>query len=83
MLQNQCQPEVITSNTVINGFCKMGRIGEALKRDGGFGLCILRRQSNDLTLILSDSYPVLPFDSTGNDGKVLLFNPIWEFHGGF
>ena len=31
MLQNQCQPEVITLNTVINGFCKMGRIGEALK----------------------------------------------------
>ncbi|XVF09475.1 hypothetical protein REPUB_Repub07fG0096500 [Reevesia pubescens] len=31
MLQNQCQPDVITLNTVINGFCKMGRIEEALK----------------------------------------------------
>ena len=31
MLQNQCQPEVIILNTVINGFCQMGRIGEALK----------------------------------------------------
>ena len=31
MLQNQCQPKVITLNAVINGFWKMGRIGEALK----------------------------------------------------
>ncbi|OMO57433.1 hypothetical protein COLO4_35387 [Corchorus olitorius] len=31
MLQNQCQPDVITLNTVINGFCKMRRIEEALK----------------------------------------------------
>ncbi|XP_040997736.1 pentatricopeptide repeat-containing protein At3g18020 isoform X1 [Juglans microcarpa x Juglans regia] len=31
MLQKQCQPDVITLNTAINGFCKMGRIEEALK----------------------------------------------------
>uniref|UniRef100_A0A7N2MQK4 Pentatricopeptide repeat-containing protein n=1 Tax=Quercus lobata TaxID=97700 RepID=A0A7N2MQK4_QUELO len=31
MLQNQYQPNVITVNTVINGFYKMGRIEEALK----------------------------------------------------
>ncbi|XP_022736940.1 pentatricopeptide repeat-containing protein At3g18020 isoform X3 [Durio zibethinus] len=31
MLQNQCQPDVITLNTVINGFCKMGRIEDALQ----------------------------------------------------
>ncbi|KAF3673793.1 Pentatricopeptide repeat-containing protein [Capsicum annuum] len=31
MLQTQCQPDVITLNTVINGFCKMGRIEEAQK----------------------------------------------------
>ncbi|KAM2487769.1 hypothetical protein ACFX1W_039657 [Malus domestica] len=31
MLQSQCQPDVITLNTVLNGFCKMERIEEALK----------------------------------------------------
>nr|GLL16770.1 pentatricopeptide repeat-containing protein At3g18020 [Ipomoea trifida] len=31
MLQTQCQPDLITLNTVINGFCKMGRVEEALK----------------------------------------------------
>ncbi|CAK9176333.1 unnamed protein product [Ilex paraguariensis] len=31
MLQTECQPDVITLNTVINGFCKMGRIEESLK----------------------------------------------------
>ncbi|PIA24947.1 hypothetical protein AQUCO_14200017v1 [Aquilegia coerulea] len=31
MLQNQCQPDVVTLNTVINGFCKMRRVEEALE----------------------------------------------------
>nr|GMC69179.1 pentatricopeptide repeat-containing protein At3g18020 [Ipomoea batatas] len=31
MLQTQCQPDLITLNTVINDFCKMGRVEEALK----------------------------------------------------
>lgn len=31
MFQTQCQPDIITLNTVINGFCKMGKIEEALK----------------------------------------------------
>ncbi|CAL5192386.1 unnamed protein product [Lathyrus oleraceus] len=31
MLESQCQTDVITLNTVINGFCKTGRVGEALK----------------------------------------------------
>ncbi|QHO52997.1 Pentatricopeptide repeat-containing protein [Arachis hypogaea] len=30
MLQSQCHADVITLNTVINGFCKVGRIDEAL-----------------------------------------------------
>ncbi|KAK9091641.1 hypothetical protein Sjap_024818 [Stephania japonica] len=29
MLQTQCQPDVITLNTVITGFCKVGRVDEA------------------------------------------------------
>ncbi|KAK2994051.1 hypothetical protein RJ640_000334, partial [Escallonia rubra] len=31
MLQTRCQPDVITLNTVIHGFCQVGRIGEPLK----------------------------------------------------
>ncbi|KAI5660267.1 hypothetical protein M9H77_29060 [Catharanthus roseus] len=31
MLQTQCQPDIITLNTVLNGFCRMGRIEEASK----------------------------------------------------
>lgn len=31
MLQSQCKPDVITLNTIISGFCRMGRIEEALK----------------------------------------------------
>ncbi|XP_034695186.1 pentatricopeptide repeat-containing protein At3g18020 isoform X3 [Vitis riparia] len=31
LCKTQCQPDVITLNTVINGFCKMGRVEEALK----------------------------------------------------
>ncbi|AES79623.1 PPR containing plant-like protein [Medicago truncatula] len=31
MLESHCQTDVITLNTVINGFCKMGRFDEALK----------------------------------------------------
>lgn len=31
MLQMQCKPDVITLNTVINGFCKMRRIDDAMK----------------------------------------------------
>ncbi|KAL6183281.1 hypothetical protein ACLB2K_044692 [Fragaria x ananassa] len=29
--QTECQPDVITLNIVVNGFCKMGRVEEALK----------------------------------------------------
>ncbi|KAK9115310.1 hypothetical protein Syun_022107 [Stephania yunnanensis] len=29
MLQTQCQPDVVTLNTVITGFCKVGRVDEA------------------------------------------------------
>ncbi|KAH7680671.1 Tetratricopeptide-like helical domain-containing protein [Dioscorea alata] len=31
MLQKQCQPDVVTLNTVIHGFCKIGRVNEAIK----------------------------------------------------
>ncbi|KAF7148810.1 hypothetical protein RHSIM_Rhsim03G0043000 [Rhododendron simsii] len=31
MLQSQCKPDVITLNTIISGFCRMGRIEEALR----------------------------------------------------
>ncbi|CAK9148040.1 unnamed protein product [Ilex paraguariensis] len=31
LCKTECQPDVITLNTVINGFCKMGRIEESLK----------------------------------------------------
>ncbi|XP_058105608.1 pentatricopeptide repeat-containing protein At3g18020 [Magnolia sinica] len=31
MLQNQCKPDVVTLNTVIHGFCKMGRVDDAMK----------------------------------------------------
>ncbi|XP_073020381.1 uncharacterized protein [Primulina eburnea] len=31
MLQSQCTPDVITLNTLIKAFCKMGRISEALQ----------------------------------------------------
>ncbi|XP_072956934.1 uncharacterized protein [Typha angustifolia] len=31
MLQKQCRPDVITLNTVIHGFCKIGRVAEAKK----------------------------------------------------
>ncbi|KAK7374003.1 hypothetical protein VNO80_07426 [Phaseolus coccineus] len=31
MLENQCHADVITLNTVINGFCKMGSVDEASK----------------------------------------------------
>lgn len=31
MLQNECRPDVVSLNTIINGFCKMGRTEEALK----------------------------------------------------
>ncbi|XP_027167725.1 pentatricopeptide repeat-containing protein At3g18020 [Coffea eugenioides] len=31
MLQEQCQPDVITLNTVVNGLCKTGRVAEASK----------------------------------------------------
>ncbi|CAL9066300.1 pentatricopeptide repeat-containing protein At3g18020-like [Musa acuminata AAA Group] len=29
MLQKQCQPDVVTLNTVIHGFCKIGKVDEA------------------------------------------------------
>ncbi|KAL3512180.1 hypothetical protein ACH5RR_024897 [Cinchona calisaya] len=31
MLQEQCQPDLITLNTVVKGLCKMGRVSEASK----------------------------------------------------
>ncbi|KAL0366501.1 UNVERIFIED_CONTAM: hypothetical protein Sradi_3540200 [Sesamum radiatum] len=31
MFQSQCQPDIISLNTVIKGFCKMGRVEEALQ----------------------------------------------------
>ncbi|KAL5976678.1 hypothetical protein ACLOJK_021011 [Asimina triloba] len=31
MLQNQGKPDVVTLNTIIHGFCKMGRVGDAMK----------------------------------------------------
>ncbi|XP_068658103.1 pentatricopeptide repeat-containing protein At3g18020 [Aristolochia californica] len=31
MLQNGCQPDIVTLNTVIHGLCKMGRVDEAIK----------------------------------------------------
>lgn len=31
MLQKQCHPDVVTLNTVIHGFCKLGRVNEAVK----------------------------------------------------
>ncbi|XP_026658841.2 pentatricopeptide repeat-containing protein At3g18020 [Phoenix dactylifera] len=31
MLQKQCQPDAITLNTVIHGFCKIGKVAEAKK----------------------------------------------------
>ncbi|KAJ3670722.1 hypothetical protein LUZ60_008148 [Juncus effusus] len=31
MLQKQCQPNVVTLNTIIHGFCKVGKITEAKK----------------------------------------------------
>ncbi|KAM0939719.1 putative tetratricopeptide-like helical domain superfamily [Dioscorea sansibarensis] len=31
MLQKQCQPDVVTLNTVIHGFCKIGGVNEAIK----------------------------------------------------
>ncbi|OAY68736.1 Pentatricopeptide repeat-containing protein [Ananas comosus] len=31
MLRKQCRPDVITLNTLVHGFCKLGRVGEAKK----------------------------------------------------
>ncbi|XP_078180495.1 pentatricopeptide repeat (PPR) superfamily protein [Carex rostrata] len=45
MLEKQCQPDTITLNTIIHGFCKVGKINEARKIlhdmiDGTFPLCV-------------------------------------------
>nr|GEV74141.1 hypothetical protein [Tanacetum cinerariifolium] len=44
MLETNCHPDVVTLNTVINGFCKMGKVEEGIKvlNDmvmGKFNLC--------------------------------------------
>nr|XP_043608230.1 pentatricopeptide repeat-containing protein At3g18020 [Erigeron canadensis] len=31
MLETKCHPDVVTLNTVINGFCKMGKVDEGIK----------------------------------------------------
>ncbi|PKU64353.1 pentatricopeptide repeat-containing protein At3g18020 isoform X1 [Dendrobium catenatum] len=31
MLQKQCHPDAVTLNTIVHGFCKIGRVNEALK----------------------------------------------------
>ncbi|KAF3323905.1 pentatricopeptide repeat-containing protein [Carex littledalei] len=45
MLEKQCQPDTITLNTIIHGFCKVGKINEARKIlhdmiDGTFPSCV-------------------------------------------
>ncbi|KAJ1701737.1 hypothetical protein LUZ63_001516 [Rhynchospora breviuscula] len=45
MLEKQCQPDIITLNTIIHGFCKVGKVNEARKImddmiNGTFSLCV-------------------------------------------
>ncbi|KAJ3706139.1 hypothetical protein LUZ61_009844 [Rhynchospora tenuis] len=45
MLEKQCQPDIITLNTIIHGFCKVGKVNEARKImddmiNGTFSSCV-------------------------------------------